>query len=118
MEFGKPYNNNLHALDDHGALDGQPGSVIGEARWNNAFGESVDLDDINRVYALNILTLVLLRRGRAGMSNDEVRHDPLVSKLREVVLVGREPTDEDNQRAIAFNQRCAAFGLTHRAEIF
>lgn len=105
-------------LDDHGALDGEAvrrGSVIGEARWFDSVGREVDLDNIDKHYALNILTMALLRRGRRGIR--DVSHDPLIQKLREVVLNGREPNEADEARAAAYNKLNRKAGLPFRAPV-
>ena len=83
--------------------------------WRNVFGEPVDLDDIDREYALNILSMVIARRARAGYTADEMREDPLIQKLREVVLEGREKTAKDRRRARRYNKRTAKLGLPYRA---
>lgn len=86
-----------------------------EARWFDSLGREVDLDNIDKEYALNILTMVLLRRGRDGY--DDVREDALVQKLREVVLTGREPSGEDRKRAARYNVENVAAGLPYRAPV-
>lgn len=86
--------------------------------WRNVFGEPVDLDNIDREYALNILTMTLLRRGRFGYTPDEIREDPLVQKLRAVVLNGRERNFTDRLRAVSYNARCTLKGLPFRAKVW
>lgn len=88
-----------------------------EPVWYNVFGERVDLDDIDNRYALNILTMALLRRGRRGVTDREVRVDPLIQKLREVVLYGRSPKLRDRIRAIKYNRRARREGIPLRAPV-
>lgn len=97
---------------------------MSEARWLNSLGEEVDLDNIDREYALNILCMVLLRRGRMqnihdslGIPREDVREDPLVQKLRDVVLTGRAPNKRDRIRAIRYNMRNKRRGLPYRASV-
>lgn len=85
--------------------------------WRNVFGEPVDLDNIDRVYALNILSHVTLRRGRLGFTDDDLREDELIQKLREVILEGREPTFQDRARARVYNTRCWIRNLPYRANV-
>lgn len=91
--------------------------IITTPTWHNALGDEVDLDNIDRVYALNILTMVLLRRGLLNYSPEEVLVDPLVQKLREVVLDGRKPNLSDRVRAIGYNVRCWRAKLPYRAPV-
>lgn len=84
--------------------------------WRNAFGEPVDLDKIDKRYALNILTMVL-RRTRNDATANDLRHDPLIQKLRDVVLNGRDPDDSDLPKAHDYNARCEAEGLPFRADV-
>lgn len=84
-------------------------------RWVDALGREVDLDNIDREYALNILTMVLLRRGREDCFPDDIRQDALVQKLRNVVLNGRAPNARDADRARQYNARCDTQGLPFRA---
>lgn len=81
--------------------------------WFDSLGREVDLDNIDKEYALAILTMVLLRRGRRGAT--DVRHDPLIDKLRDVVLNGRAPNEADLARARAYNEKNKAAGLPYRA---
>lgn len=85
--------------------------------WTNALGEPVDLDDIDREYALNILTMALLRRGDWGCTSAEVREDELIQKLREVILTGRTPTARDRMRGRRYNALCRLRGLSFRAPV-
>jgi hypothetical protein len=86
-------------------------------RWLDSLGREVDLDNIDREYALNILTMVLLRRGRGGYTDAEIREDALVQKLREVVLTGREPNHEDRRRAFKYNIDNIKAGKRFRAPV-
>jgi hypothetical protein len=88
---------------------------MSEARWKNVFGQEVDLDNIDRQYALNILSMTLLRRGSIGATRQDCIDDPLIQKLREVVLEGREPNLSDRIRGRIYNLRCRLRGLPHRA---
>lgn len=89
-----------------------------EARWYNAFGEEVDLDNIDREYALNILSMYILNGGRRFMhTHESIKSDPLVVKLRSVILNGRKPTMRDRARAFAYNIRCVREGLPFRAPV-
>lgn len=99
---------------------------IPEARWFNSLGEEVDLDNIDREYALNILSMVLLRHGRDqgyaeafGYDDTPVdlREDPLVNKLREVVLTGREKNLRDRARAVRYNMLNKRAGKPFRAPV-
>lgn len=89
----------------------------GEPQWFNVFGEEVDLDDIDRSYALNILCMALVSRGLHGHTDDEIRQDTLITKLREVVLDGRERTLRDRWRALKYNWRCWRADLPYRAPV-
>lgn len=82
--------------------------------WRNSLGEPVDLDNIDREYALNIYAHVLIRRG-PWMTDDEMRADPLLTKLREVILTGRDKTPDDDRRAMIYNAMNAARGKRWRA---
>lgn len=86
-----------------------------EARWYNAFGEEVDLDNIDREYALNILSMFLLNSGLRGFIVD--KDHPLTTKLRDVILNGRKPTMRDRARAFAYNIRCVREGKPFRAPV-
>ena len=85
--------------------------------WRNAFGEPVDLDNIDREYALNIYTMVVRRRGVWLWSDDEIRDDPLVQKLREVILKDAKKTPRHVARAIRYNAKARARGLRWRAKV-
>lgn len=91
--------------------------ICGGARWFDSLGREVDLNDIDKEYALAILTMVLLRYGRASYTSDEVREDPLVQKLRDVVLNGREPNERDRARARVYNIRNERQGKPFRAPV-
>lgn len=77
------------------------------AEWFNVFGERVDLDRIDREYALNILSRVLER----NLAVDP-RTDPLVQKLRGRILQGRDPNWRDWLRRKRYNVRCRIAALT------
>lgn len=98
------------------------GNIISEVLWRNAFGEPVDLDSIDREYALNIYTMVVQRRVEAwywlltqAEVEKELRGDPLVQKLREVILEDHEKTPADIARAKRFNAKAQKLGIRHRA---
>lgn len=59
-----------------------------EPRWYNIHGEEVDLDRIDREYALNILLLLYNRRRHERV---DPYTDPLIQKLRLRVLYGPKP---------------------------
>lgn len=99
----------------HDAVEDKIGDVPGEARWVNALGEEVDLDNIDAEYALNIYTMVCTRRGALGYTDSEMRSDPLVQKLREVILTGRDRNTHDKLRARRYNIMCRFRGLPFRA---
>lgn len=86
-----------------------------KARWFNVFGEEVDLDDIDRSYALNILMMFAQHKARQGYSRDWIESHPLTRKLREATLKGRDPEPQDRIRAMFYNARCRLFGLPYRA---
>ena len=86
-------------------------------RWYDSLGREVDLDDIDREYALNIFTMVVSRRARQGYRAADFKEDPLIQKLREVILTGREPTPEDYARAMQYNADNARAGLPFRAPV-
>lgn len=86
-------------------------------RWFNSLGQEVIIEEIDREYALNILTMVLLRCGRAGCDDQEVRQDPLVQRLRPVVLHGREPNEADAERGALYNKQNRRLGMPFRAPI-
>lgn len=88
-----------------------------ERRWFNVFGEEVDLDSIDRLYALNILSMVLFNHGLLGSSREEAEKDPLVLRLREIVLNGRDRNTRDRLRALRYNLRCRRRGLPYRAPV-
>lgn len=86
--------------------------------WRNVFHEPVDIENIDKEYALNILTMVLLRRGRYGSEfHEDIRTDPLVQTLRKTVLNGRERDESDKPRSILYNERCQAEALPFRANV-
>lgn len=85
--------------------------------WTNAFGEPVDLDNIDREYALNIYTMVIKRRGLWMCSDEQIREDPLVQKLREVILAGAKKRPSDRLRAIRYNVKARAAGIRFRAPV-
>lgn len=86
-------------------------------QWFNALGEEVDLDNIDREYALNILSMVLPARASLGYTPDEIREDALVQKLRDIVLNGRTMNSHDRLRAIRYNFACRLRGLPFRAPV-
>lgn len=86
-----------------------------EPRWFDARGQEVDLDDIDKEYALNILMMVHARRIIAEYTADEMRADPLIQKLRDVVLHGREPNLIDRRRGDLYNRAMRKMGLPYRA---
>lgn len=88
---------------------------MGEARWRDALGNEVDLDDIDVEYALNILTHYTLRCGKRGMTDDDMRANPLVQKLRKTIMFGRQPNPDDIARAKEYNEKCEKRGLAFRA---
>ena len=88
-----------------------------EPRWLDSLGNEVDLDDIDKEYALNILTMKLARMGRRLASPEDIRRDPLVQKLREVVLHGREPNAQDRRRALQYNINNVRTGQPWRAPV-
>lgn len=85
--------------------------------WYDVFDRPVDLDDIDKRYALNILTMALLRRGRRGATDADIRVDPLIQKLREVTLHGRDPKLRDRVRAFKYNRRARREGISLRAPV-
>jgi hypothetical protein len=81
-------------------------------RWYNVFGEAVDLDDIDKRYAANILGHIDNRpRGRYGLG------DALIDKLEEVAANGRRPNLRDRLRAVRYNIRCWREGQPYRAPV-
>lgn len=97
--------------------------IPNEVLWRNVFGEPVDLDDIDREYALAIYTMVVMRRTRfyeaMGLSrveqDAEIRVDALVQKLREVILKDAKKRPKDRRRALFYNRRAKKLGLRWRA---
>jgi hypothetical protein len=73
--------------------------------WLNYFREPVDLDDIDREYAENILANATRQFERKGMSRAEIDAHPLVQKLNQVIPVAREKNDEDRRREREYNFR-------------
>lgn len=61
--------------------------------------------------------MVLLGRGRAGYTSDEISEDELVCRLRKVVLHGRAPNAEDRQRAFQYNIDNIRAGKPFRAPV-
>jgi hypothetical protein len=88
---------------------------MSEPTWTNAHGEPVDLDNIDKVYALNILSHYTLNCGRLGYDHEDMRNNALVQKLRGIVLDGREPNLRDRLRATWFDVRCAWKGMPWRS---
>jgi hypothetical protein len=76
-------------------------------RWFNSLGQEVDLDDIDREYAIRILAH-LARYGIRGSED-------LVRKLVDVAVNGRAPNERDLARARAYNDKNEAAGLPWRA---
>lgn len=90
---------------------------MSEPLWRNVFGEPVDLDNIDREYALNILMMATTSRAQRGYTSQEFRDDPLIQKLREVILSRRRKRLRDLLRALNYNRRCKAAGYPYRARI-
>lgn len=96
-----------------------------EVLWHNAFGEPVDLDKIDREYALNIYTMATMRRvrswelmGYSAAEQDEfMREDALIQKLREVILKGAAKRPRDRARALRYNAKARKLGLRWRASV-
>lgn len=105
------------AAVDEAARRERTGEAADRPRWLDSLGREVDLDNIDREYALNILTMVVFRRGRRGYEMEDLRHDALVQKLRDVVLNGREPNAEDRRRAMQYNIDNVGAGLPYRAPV-
>lgn len=79
--------------------------------WKNSLGEPVDLDTINREYALNILMMYVARKARQGWLNEDFREDELTQELRDVILTGRDRDGGDSLREAAYTERKAARGV-------
>lgn len=75
--------------------------------WTNSLGQPVDLDNIDRQYAIRILAHLA---GHYGAGSEA-----LVEKLVEVATNGRAPTEADLARARAYNDKNKALGLPWRA---
>jgi hypothetical protein len=89
---------------------------MSEARWFNVLGDEVDLDDIDREYALNIYTMAVQRRALLGYTSKDFRADPLIQKLRDVILDGRKPNLRDRIRGERYNVAMRKLGLPFRAK--
>lgn len=87
-------------------------------RWQNALGEDVDLDNIDRKYALNIYSMVLRRRAQMGYTTQDVKEDNLLHKLYGIILDGRKPNLRDKLRAEHYNFHTKRAGLPFRAKGF
>lgn len=74
------------------------------AVWYDSLGRKVDLDNIDKRYALNIYTMYVMRQAlRFGMGPKDLVHDELAQKLREVMMTGREPNESDRARAAEYD---------------
>lgn len=86
--------------------------------WRNVFGEPVDLDKIDREYALNIYHMRVARKASVlGWTAQDFEDDPLTQKLREIILSRRRKRPRDYARAIHYNIRCKCAGLKFRAKV-
>lgn len=85
--------------------------------WRDSLGRPVDVENIDKVYALNILMRHVAQKTRLGYSKDWFKRDELTQKLRETVLNGREPGEDDKARAIEYNRLNKEAGLPHRAPV-
>lgn len=85
--------------------------------WKDSLGRDVDLDDIDKEYALNILCMAIYNRAMRGLTRREIESSALIKKLREVVLTGREPNERDRKRAKAYNVLNAEAGMPFRAPV-
>jgi hypothetical protein len=80
--------------------------------WRNVFGKEIDLDTIDRNYALNIL----LHRSKMGLIVcSKVEYDALTHKLIERIRDGHKPGLRDWSRRRQYNFRCRRAGLPYRA---
>jgi hypothetical protein len=86
-----------------------------EPRWYNVHREEVDLNNIDREYALNILMLAHANRVKMGYTREDFIEDRLIQKLRGIVLEGREKNLRDKIRGARYNLRCRVRGLPYRA---
>jgi hypothetical protein len=80
-------------------------TIVSDVLWRNYFGEPVNLDDIDRRYAENILANAVAQCERRGWSKARIEALPLVQKLRQVIPVAREATEEDLRREREYNFR-------------
>src|ERR1044072_2086416 len=85
--------------------------------WRDIRGRAVDVENIDKVYALNILMMHTARKARMGWTPEDFKRDELTQKLRETVLHGREPNADDDDRAREYNERCRRHGVSLRAPI-
>lgn len=90
-------------------------SINAEPSWRNVWGQEIDLDDIDREYALNILMMAHTTRVLMDYTRDDFMRDRLIQKLRGIVLEGREPSWRDKIRGARYNARCRRKGLPYRA---
>lgn len=95
----------------------QPNLSQVKPRWFNSLGEPVDLDTIDSGYAANILAMALNNRIARGWSREDLRNDPLLSKLRERIDAFVLPTLADKARAADYNRRNEEAGLPFRAPL-
>lgn len=86
--------------------------------WYNVLGDEVDLNKIDREYALNILMHVHGRMAWCGTEQAETRNDELIQELRKVVLSRRRRRPRDVWRAFNYNRRCKKAGYPYRARVF
>jgi hypothetical protein len=56
-----------------------------------------------------------MARGALGFTDKDMREDPLVQKLRDVILNGREPNYRDRQRAKRYDNLNEFKGLPWRS---
>lgn len=93
------------------------------AAWYDAHGRPVNIEQIDKRYALNILTMVV---GRIYVANadlpehevgDIIRNHPLVQRLRETVLNGRDPDVRDRARAVEYNELSERRGIPFKADL-
>lgn len=114
---------------------------MSDGKWYNVFHEEVNIEEIDREYALNILTMYMTNKvwreglfagihvaqpespGKlgaavAGEGRPTWREDPLYNRLRDRILSApKRRRPRDVFRAIRYNVRCRYHKLPYRARV-
>lgn len=115
------WRDSVLSAADKAVVEGNPVTEVIEwpkpVLWRDSLGRAVDVEDIDKLYALNILMMHVTRMAKVGWHAANFKHDELTQKLRETVLYGRKPNQADNERAMEYNRLNREVGKSFRAPI-